>query len=139
MARDLFHKTLRDALEKDGWTITHDPFPLFSKSDNMDYEIDLGAERILAAERGAEKIAVEIKSFLKPSLSNEFHTIFGQYLVYCEGLKYLDPERVLYLAIPSFADVRLADYPFMLHLIAEYKIKIIVFNEINSTVLAWKN
>ncbi len=25
-ARDVFHNTVRVALEKDGWTITHDPW-----------------------------------------------------------------------------------------------------------------
>ncbi len=24
-ARDIYHDTVRNALEKDGWTITHDP------------------------------------------------------------------------------------------------------------------
>ena len=77
MARDLFHQPLRNALEKDGWTVTHDPFYLFSKSDNMDYEIDLGAERILAAERGTEKIAVEIKSFLNHRFLTNFTPFLG--------------------------------------------------------------
>ena len=69
---------MRNALEKEGWTITDDPFVLYSKAHNMDYEIDLAAERLLCAERNSEKIAVEIKSFLRPSLTNEFHTIFRQ-------------------------------------------------------------
>ena len=28
MARDIYHKAVRHALEQDGWTITHDPYPL---------------------------------------------------------------------------------------------------------------
>ncbi|MFN4254686.1 MAG: element excision factor XisH family protein [Saprospiraceae bacterium] len=28
MARDIFHQEVREALEKDGWTITHDPVPI---------------------------------------------------------------------------------------------------------------
>ena len=27
MAKDLFHQVVKDALIKDGWNITHDPFP----------------------------------------------------------------------------------------------------------------
>lgn len=139
MAKDIFHDAVRSALEREGWIITDDPLRLSSKGDNMDYEIDLGAERILAAERGTEKIAVEIKSFLRPSLTNEFHTIFGQYLIYQEGLLFLDANRTLYLAIPSFGEQRLNEYPFMLRLIERYAIKIIVFDEHNQTVLKWKN
>lgn len=28
MAKDFFHNTVKTALQKDGWTITHDPYPL---------------------------------------------------------------------------------------------------------------
>lgn len=62
MARDKFHHCVRRAIEKDGWLITDDPLRL--SSGKVDVEIDLGAEKLLAAERGEEKIAVEIKNFL---------------------------------------------------------------------------
>ena len=64
-AKDIFHDAVKHALEKDGWKITHDP--LFLSFGGVDMYIDLGAERILAAERDDEKIAVEIKSFIGPS------------------------------------------------------------------------
>lgn len=105
----------------------------------IDYEIDLGAEKLLAAEKGSEKIAVEIKSFLKTSLLNEFHGILGQYLVYKEGLLRLDPERGLYLAIPFLADVRLEEYKFLQELIVQFDIKIMVFDEKKYTITKWKS
>lgn len=70
MAKDIYHNAVRTALEKDGWTITHDPYNIVEKDSNIDYEIDLGAEKLLGAERGAEKIAVEVKSFLKTSIAH---------------------------------------------------------------------
>jgi hypothetical protein len=60
MARDLFHQAVREALETDGWLITHDP--LILKLGGLRMEIDLAAEQVLAAERGPEQIAVEIKT-----------------------------------------------------------------------------
>jgi hypothetical protein len=81
MAKDIFHQTVKEALEKDGWTITHDPF-ILEKGLGAKLEIDLGLEKIITAQKGTEKIAVEVKSFLKPSLINEFHTVLGQYLNY---------------------------------------------------------
>jgi hypothetical protein len=60
MARDLFHDAVRNALVKDGWIITEDP--LFLKIGGVEIYIDLGAEKLIAAERNNEKIAVEIKS-----------------------------------------------------------------------------
>jgi len=64
MARDLYHEKFKRALQKEGWTITHDPYPL--RVGNIGYEIDFGAEKLLAAERPGEKIAVELKSFEGP-------------------------------------------------------------------------
>lgn len=61
-AKDRFHDAVRAALVKDGWLITHDPLPL--DFDSARVQIDLGAERLIAAQRGTEQIAVEVKSFL---------------------------------------------------------------------------
>nr|WP_313898253.1 element excision factor XisH family protein [Nodosilinea sp. LEGE 07298] len=63
-ARDLYHDAVRVALEKDGWTITDDPLILTIGLRSV--FVDLGAEKLIAAERGTEKIAVEVKSFLSP-------------------------------------------------------------------------
>ena len=46
-AKDIFHYEVRHALEKEGWTITHDP--LFIRSGGVPFHIDLGAEKIIAA------------------------------------------------------------------------------------------
>jgi hypothetical protein len=64
-ARDRYHDQVKNALIKDGWTITDDP--LHVKWGRKDMYVDLGAERLLAAEKGERKIAVEVKSFLGPS------------------------------------------------------------------------
>ena len=54
----------------------------------MAYNADLGVEKMLAAEKGLDKIVVEVKSFLKLSLANEFHTILGQYVTYLDALEF---------------------------------------------------
>ena len=64
MAKDKFHSAVRRALEKENWQITHDPFPF--DYGGVNFQIDIGAEQVLGAERAGEKIAVEIKSFLNP-------------------------------------------------------------------------
>lgn len=61
-ARDRFHNAVKTGLEKQGWKITHDPLTVSFELGDM--YIDLGADKILAAERENKKIAVEIKSFL---------------------------------------------------------------------------
>ncbi len=63
-ARDLYHDTVKNALVKDGWTITHDPLTLEVASTRL--FVDLGAEQVIGAEKGLRKIAVEIKTFRGP-------------------------------------------------------------------------
>ena len=65
------------ALVKDGWTITHDPYPVEYHGEKL--SVDLGAEKtIVGAERAGERIAVEIKSFLGPSIMTDFYACLGQ-------------------------------------------------------------
>jgi len=63
MARDVFHGVVREALEKDGWTITHNTYPLHNRKEGG-LSTDLGAEKVIIAERGPTKIAVEVKRFI---------------------------------------------------------------------------
>ncbi len=98
MARDQFHQAVREALEKDGWTITDDPFKL-KVINTPDYEIDLGAEKMVAAKKGNEKIAVEVKSFIGQSVAYQFHAALGQYLNYLALLEIQEPDWKLYLSI----------------------------------------
>ena len=53
-ARDLYHDTVRAALVKDGWTITDDPLTL--QIGKKDLFVDLGAKKLLAAEKGEQKM-----------------------------------------------------------------------------------
>jgi hypothetical protein len=55
-AKDIFHQSVCIALEKDGWNITHDP--LYLKVNDVEFYIDLGAERLIAAEKAGQKIAI---------------------------------------------------------------------------------
>ena len=78
--RDVYHYQIREALEKDGWTITDDPLDLTTGS--VELYADLGAD-LLAAEKETVKIAVEIKSFTEEqSPVSEFHKAIGQYDTY---------------------------------------------------------
>ncbi len=52
-AKDTFHQTVRLALEKDRWQITHDPF--YINFAEVEFYIDLGAERLLAARKRSKK------------------------------------------------------------------------------------
>ncbi len=101
-AKDLIHDAVRNALEKDGWTITDDPLTL--KYQDKHVLVDLGANRLLlAAERRQEKIAVEIKSFLSPSIMKDLQEALGQYLTYFAFLEQTKTRRKLYIATSDIA------------------------------------
>ena len=137
MAKDKYHQVVREALEKEGWLITHDPyFLMLGKRRGF---IDLGAEReLLAAEKGTEKIAVEIKSFLGYSDVDQFEDALGQYLLYKPALSDKEPERTLYLAMPITFYKNLFEDAYFQQVLQLYDVKVITFDEATKTILTWK-
>lgn len=137
MARDKYHEHVKNALIKDGWSITHDPYRLPYLSAR-DQEIDLGAEKaVLAAERGKEKIAVEVKSWIADSFLQDLYKAFGQYLVYREGLEIEEPDRTLFLAVPDSTFEEEFATKDMRQLMAKYQVKLLIFNINNQNIEQW--
>ena len=99
--------------------------------------IDLGAEKLIAAEKQGEKIAVEIKSFIRPSTIYEFHTAVGQYLNYRRALKQRDPERILYLAVPIEIYTSFFTLPFIQESIADYQLKLLTYDAEEEAIVEW--
>ena len=96
--KDIYHDLIKQALINEGWIITHDP--LFIKWRGAEYFPDLGAEKMIAAEKGTEKVAVEIKSFIGDSFQTDFYEAIGKYDSYFLALSDLEPERKVILAVP---------------------------------------
>src|SRR5204863_77067 len=120
---------------KEGWTITADP--LLLEFGGLDLYIDLAAERILAAEKGDERIAVEIKTFLGPSLVTDFHTALGQFLDYRIVLDGKDPERVLYLAVPAATYSTFFTLLLAQTAIQRYGVHLIVYDPESEVLVQW--
>ncbi|MBS3028271.1 MAG: XisH family protein [Dolichospermum sp. DET50] len=135
MAKDRFHYAVRTALEKEGWTITADPYEV--SVGDVDFEIDLAAE-MLAAERAEEKIAVEIKSFIGGSNVSEFHTALGQFLNYQYALEEFDPQRKLYLAIPDSVYKSFFQRRFTRSVIARNQINLLVYEPKQEIIVQWQ-
>ncbi len=134
-AKDLFHESVKTALQKEGWTITHDPLKF--KYGEVNFQIDLGAEKLIAAEKAGEKIAVEIKSFLNPSAITDFYTALGQFLSYRLALTKIEPNRILYLAVPLEAYQTFFQLVFPKNAIQEYKILLIIYDPMNEVITQW--
>ena len=134
-AKDIYHDTVITALQKDGWMITHDP--LVIRWGKRDLYIDLGAEKLIAAERDNQKIAVEIKSFIGKSPIDDLEKALGQYIVYYDLLVKLQPERLLYLAIHQEAYSDVFEDPIGQVLLENKRLKLLVFDAIQEVILQW--
>ncbi|MBD2200632.1 MULTISPECIES: XisH family protein [Calothrix] len=133
-ARDVFHEVVKIALQKDGWQITHDP--LLFNVGGVKMSIDLPAEKLIAAERDNEKIAVEVKSFLeKSSAISEFHTALGQFINYRGALRRRVPERMLYLAVPLTTYKTFFQLDFPKDMVEENRVKMIVYDVENEVII----
>ena len=123
--KDTYHDLVKSALIREGWTISHDPY--FLQSDPK-LSIDLGAQRTIAAEKGREKIAVEVKSFIADSQVTELERSVGQYGIYEELLQIQEPDRKLYLAVPIDAFENIFSRQVGKVAIKKFQLKLIVFS-----------
>jgi hypothetical protein len=138
LAKDLVYQAAKNALIKDNWLITHDLYTISFGGVNM--AVDLGAEKLIAATKDHQKIAVEIKSFLEGSSAiSEFHTALGQFINYRAVLKRKVPDRVLFLAIPSFTYDTFFSLDFTQLMIRENHLKLIIFSPNQEVILTWIN
>jgi hypothetical protein len=98
---DIIHDAVRNALIKDGWVITDDPYVIQYRKTTL--YADLGAEQTMAAERYGQKLVVEVKSFIGASKIQDLKEALGQYDIYRYLLEEIAPDRKLYVAISTIA------------------------------------
>lgn len=135
-ARDLYHDAVVHALIADGWAITHDPLTL--ALGGRDLYVDLGATHVtVGAEREGRRIAVEVKSFLSPSPVRDLEEAVGQYAVYRSVMAQVDPDRVLYLAVPRRTFEGIFAERIGQAVLASEALRIVVFDENNEKVVRW--
>lgn len=135
-AKDFYHDIVVQALINDGWEITDDP--LLLSYGGRELYIDLGAERTtIAAQKDNLKIAVEIKSFLKPSPVRDLEEAVGQYGVYQSILTEIASERILYLAVPKRSYESIFTEKLGQLILKRLQIKLLVFDEEERRVVQW--
>ena len=133
--RDIYHDRVKRALQKEGWTITHDPFPL--KIGEKRLSADLGAERLIAAEQGLLKIVVEIKSFLGHSEVRDLQQAIGQYIMYRRVLDKANSGRLLYLAVTESTYEAVFDIELGQIFLEDNFVRLIVFDEEKEVITRW--
>ncbi len=134
-ACDTYHDAVKAALVKEGWTITHDPLRL--PWGGKDMYVDLGAERLMAAEKAGRKIAVEIKSFVGRSEVNDLENAIGQFVVYRSVLARREPDRDLYLAVPEEILRDIFEEPLGQVLLEDNLAQVIGFDPKEEVIVKW--
>ena len=133
--RDAYHANLINALVKDNWSITDDPYVM--RWGSRDMYVDLGASLLLAAEKEEVKIAVELKSFTSPSPMNDLENAVGQYIVYHDVLKKIDPERILYLAVHKKPYDGIFCEPIGQLMLENKRLNLLIFNRHEEVIIEW--
>ncbi|RCJ39158.1 fatty-acid oxidation protein subunit alpha [Nostoc minutum NIES-26] len=136
-AKDLFHDAVKQALLKEQWVITADPLKI--RIERVKFEIDLAADKVLAADKEGRKIAIEIKSFLNSSVITDFHVALGQFLNYRLALQMTEPDRTLYLAVPVDTFASFFQEKFYQESVKFYRVKLVIYEPIQEVIVEWKD
>ena len=99
--------------------------------------VDLGAERLIAAQRNTEKIAVEIKSFTRPSDMKDLEEALGQYVLYARLMMRDYPEYILYLAVTESTRITVFEEEAGQTLIEDGIIRLVCFDPIEEAIVRW--
>ncbi|MBI4674782.1 MAG: XisH family protein [Chloroflexi bacterium] len=134
-AQDAIHDIVKTALIKDGWKITHDPYTIEMGSTHV--FADLGAEKIIAAEKGKRKIVVEIKSFIGLSMMDELEKAIGKFKLYSSWVARTEPERTVYLAVSELTFNDVFDTIGGRALIEDLELKLILVSLARQEVTKW--
>lgn len=136
MARDIIHEAVKTALINDGWTVTDDPLRLFIPGTTKAFEVDLGAEKVIGAEKEGKQIAVEIKSFSK-SILNQFHEALGQYMNYLLTMQLTESPRELFLAVSSEVYLKMTELSIIQIQLKRQNVKVIVVDIQHQKIEQW--
>ena len=135
--KDKIHDAVKNALIKDGWTITDDPYRIiFGDADvYADFRIvKAGTETILT-----RALVIEIKGFTGDSPLHNLENALGQYEVYRIYLKSIAPEDKLYLAISSAIYKKQFVRPAFAIIVQEKQLPLLIVDLEHEEVIEWIN
>jgi XisH protein len=92
---------------------------------------------LIAAERGTDKIAIEIKTFSNLSFITALYEAVGKYIIYRNVLKMIDSERVLFLAIPESIYIRFFEESIIQKTMQEERFKLVIYNQTTQIITQW--
>ena len=136
-AKDTYHDAVKNALIKEGWTITADPYLI--KYEEVKLVADLASEKTIAATREEQKIVIETKSFISRSPMREFETALGQYLIYKTFLSINQPKFKIYLAIGQDIYQKFFQQVAIQIILRTYDVSLLVVDLNQEEIIQWTN
>lgn len=136
-AKDTYHELIKNALIKDGWSITFDPYPI--KYEEVKLFADLAGEKTISATKEDQQIVIEIKSFLSRSPMREFETALGQYLIYKTFLSITNPNYQVYLAISKKIYEKFFQQVSIQLILKTYQVLLLVVDINKKEIIQWTN
>ena len=137
-AKDTYHNAVKNALIKDGWTITAEPYPL--EYEDIELYPDLAVEKLISQNQKQRKIIVEIKSFISPSLIKDFQNALGQYILYRDLIKLAQDEyQEIYLAIKDEIHETFFQRKSIKAVVQLNKLALVIINTEKEEIVQWIN
>lgn len=143
--RDSIHNIVKQAIIKEGWEITDDPY-VISYGERFLF-VDLAATEssnlnpieglFIGAQQRNSRIAIEVKDFRSQSAIADLEQAIGQYLLYRLLLQKVDPERLLYLAVTKQTYSNIFSEPIGDLVITEVPLNLIVIDSKKVEVRQW--
>jgi len=134
-AKDVIHDAVCNALKKDGWIVTHEHMRVDFEDTHV--YVDIGAERLLVAERADEKIAIEVKSFIGRSTIQDMENAVGQFMVYRVLLQQTEPTRHLFIGISHITFETVFQSKAIQKLVNELSLSLLIVNIETEEVELW--
>ena len=135
--RDAIHNPVKNALIKDGWTITADPYRIIYK--DIFVEADLKADKLIVATRQNRSIVIEVKSFLKKSFINEFASSCGQYQTYVHLLRAKGQSEEVYMAVSDEVYRRYFQLNGVQLLVKSFELHLVIVDTEREEIVQWIN
>jgi hypothetical protein len=135
--KDRIHEAVKNALVKEGWTVTDDPFRIVY--EDADLYADLRIVKTEADTTVQRALIIEIKSFAGASPLHSLETALGQYELYRIYLQSVAPEDRLYLAISLTTYEEQFTRPAFAIIIQEKSLPLLVVDIEHEEVARWIN
>lgn len=135
MAKDIIHGAVKNALIKDGWTITADPYRI--EFEEFTLFADLAAQRVIGPDQVEHKVIIEVKSFIGWSFVEDLQKALGQYAMYHRFLEQTAPDYELHLAISDTTHQEYFEQKAVQVIMQAYQLTLLIVNLEREEIVAW--